>query len=89
MLDTNKKTFQMSSPLGNHPSLFPLRMALVAAEGGVPPRPPRVDSNEQMALQLIQKMKTEYRKPLPFTSWKDNSKPNSFRLLEVIGTNVR
>jgi len=83
MLDTNKKTHR------THPSLLPLRTALIAAEMESPARPPCVDSNEQKASQLIQKMKTEYRKPLPFTSWKDDSKTMSFRLQEVIGTDVR
>ena len=82
MLDTGKRTSQ------THPSLLPLRMALVAAESGSPARPPRIDTNEQRALQLIQKMKTEYQKPLPFTSWKDDPVLNTFRLREVIGTNV-
>jgi len=78
MLDTNKRTFR------THPSLLPLRMALIVAESGSPARPPRIDVNEQRALQLIQKMKTENQKP----SWKDDAIFNSFSLQEVIGTNV-
>ena len=79
MLDTNKKTIR------THPSLLPLRAALIAAEREVPSRP---DINEQLAETLITKMKTEYKKPLPFTSWKDDETLNSFRLQEVIGSNV-
>jgi len=40
MLDTNKKTIQ------THPSLLPLRAALIAAERDVPSQP---DVNEQLA----------------------------------------
>jgi hypothetical protein len=64
-------------------------MALVVAEWETPARPPRVDFNEQKALQLIQKMKTEYRKPLPLISWMDNSSSKPFGLQDVIGTNAR
>ena len=79
MLDSNKKT------LHSHPSLLPLRMALIAAGSGVPSSP---DANEQRAQRLIARMKTEYRKPLPFTSWKEDATLNSFNLKEVIGNNV-
>jgi len=71
-----------------HPSLLQLRMALIAAESGSPARPPRVTPDERRALELIQKMKTEFSKPLPFTSWKDDTTLNSFRLQEVIGSYV-
>jgi len=47
-----------------HPSLLPLRMALILAESDVPPSP-QPDANEQLALKLIQKIKTEQRKQLP------------------------
>jgi len=59
MLDEKKSTLQ------THPSLLPLRMALIAAESGVPPRPPRpprMDSNEQRAILLIANVKAEYKK---------------------------
>ena len=82
MLDTNHKTHQ------THPSLLPLRAALIAAKSESPSRPQQVDPNEQRALELIARMKTEYRKPLPFTSWKDDSGFCSFRLQEVIGSHV-
>jgi len=59
-------------------------MALIAAESGSPARPPQVDPNEQRALQLIQKMKTDCQKP----GWKDDSIFSSFRLQEVIGSDV-
>jgi len=84
MLDENKKTFHVSS----HPSLLPLRRALIAAESGSPARPPRMDVNEQLALQLIARMKTEYTKPLPFESWKEGSRMYVFRLQEAINTNA-
>jgi hypothetical protein len=83
MLDVNKNTRR------THPSLLPLRMALTAAKSGSPARPPHtVTVDERRALSLIEKMKTEYSKPLPFTSWKDDSILNSFRLQEVIGSHV-
>lgn len=62
--------------LRSHPSLLPLRMALIAAEKESPSRPPCTDPDQQRALQLIARMKMEYRKPLLFT------------LQEVIGSNV-
>jgi len=82
MLDTNKKTFQA------HPSLLPLRTALIAAEREAPARPLRVDPDERLAVQLIEKMKTEYAKPLPFASWRNDSNSPAFRLQKVIGFNV-
>lgn len=77
MLDKN--TFR------THPSLLPLRMALLLAESESPARPPQISADERRAMDLIEKMKTEYSKPLPFTSWKDDSILSSFRLQEVIG----
>ena len=90
MLDTNKRTlhFDKAQCGHSHPSLLPLRMALTAAERVSPARPQRIDVNAQRAMQLIERMKTDYQKPLPFTSWKDDPVLNSFRLQEVIGTNV-
>jgi len=82
MLEINKKAFRA------HPSLLPLRMALIAAERESPAHPPRVDPDEQLAQQLIEKMKIDFAKPLPFTSWKGDSSFASFRLQEVIGTNA-
>jgi len=82
MFDTNKKTFQ------THPSLLPLRMTLTAAQRESPAYPPRIDPDERLALQLIYRMKTEYAKPLPFRSWKDNTSFHGSRLQEVIGTNA-
>lgn len=75
--------------LRSHPSLFPLRMALIVAESGSPARPPHVTADERRALELIEKMRTEFSKPLPFTNWKDDDTIlNSFRLQEVIGSHV-
>ena len=86
MLDTNKRTlhFDKAQYGHSHPSLLPLRMALIAAESASPACPPRTDANEQKALQLIQKMRTEHEKPV----WKEDSIFNSFRLQEVIGSDV-
>jgi hypothetical protein len=63
-------------------------MALIAAESETPARPVQMTGDEQRALELIEKMRTEYSKPLPFMSWKDDTNPNMFRLQEVIGNNV-
>lgn len=53
-----------------HPSLLPLRMALVAAESGAPSQPARkMSADEQRALDLIEKMKAEYNKPLSFANF--------------------
>jgi len=82
MLDTRNKTLQI------HPSLLPLRMALIAAESETPARPVQMTSDEKRALELIEKVRTEYSKPLPFTSWKDDTRLNMLRLQEVIGNNV-
>jgi hypothetical protein len=46
-------------------------MALIAAESESPSRPPQIDVNEQRAMQLIQKMKSEYKKPLSLLNWND------------------
>lgn len=60
MLDEKNRTLQ------NHPSLLPLRMALITAERESPARPRRVDSNERLAMQLIARMQAEYKKVYPF-----------------------
>ena len=80
MLDKN--TFR------THPSLLPLRMALIAAESGSPSRPPQASADERRAMDLIERMKLEYDKPLSFTSRKDDSILSSFHLQEVIGSHV-
>jgi hypothetical protein len=72
MLDANHKT------LHPHPSLLPLRMALIAAESEVPSRPSHSDVNEQLAVQLIEKMKTAYKKPLTVLSWQDIPSPHGY-----------
>ena len=56
-------------------SLLSLKMVLSAAESESPARPPRQprDPNEQLASQLIEKMKTEYNKPIPVPSWRIES----------------
>ncbi|HSM72785.1 MAG TPA: hypothetical protein VK851_14670 [Anaerolineales bacterium] len=82
MKNSNKRS------LRSHPSVLPLRITLIAAEKESPSCPPCTDRNQQRALQLIAGMKTEYRKPLPFTSWKDDETLNSFRLQDVIGSHV-
>ena len=77
MLD-EKKTIR------SYPSLLPLRMALSAAERESPSRPPQTTCDEHRALELIERMKTEYDKPLPFVCWKDETNSNIFNLQKVI-----
>ena len=79
MLYVEKKTSR------THPSLLQLRMALAAAESE---SPSRLTIDEQRAMTLIRKMKTEHGKALSFTSWKDDSVLNTFNLQEVIGSYV-
>jgi len=62
MLDSNKRT------LHPHPSLLPLRMALIAAESDSPSSP-QPDANERRAMQLIEKMKLEYKSRLFVMQW--------------------
>jgi len=59
MLDEMRNTLRSRTP-----SLLPLRTALRAAERESPARPPRtpVDANERLALQLIERMKAEYKR---------------------------
>jgi hypothetical protein len=62
MLDEKNRT------LHAHPSLLPLRMALIAAERESPASPRRVDFNERLAMQLIARMQARYKKADPFLS---------------------
>jgi hypothetical protein len=73
MLDVNKKT------LRPYPSLLPLRMALTLAERESPACPPRMDANERLAMQLIEKVKAEYKKPLPLLNWTDIPSQQGYR----------
>ena len=83
--------YKKNGTLHSHPSLLPLRMALSAAESGVPSRPTRplqTITDEQRATELIERMRTEYDKPLPFICWKDESNSTVFNLREVVGMYV-
>ena len=68
-----------SQAFRSHPSLLTLRMALSVAESESPSRPPRTDVNEQLAVQLIEKMKADYKKPLPILNWNDIPSQYGFR----------
>jgi len=72
MLTGKSQTFQA------HPSLLPLRMALIAAESGSPSRPPRMDVNEQLALQLTERVKAEYKKQPFVMNWNDIPSPHAY-----------
>jgi hypothetical protein len=62
MLNEKNRTLRI------HPSLLPLRMALTLAEKGSPSCPRRMDSNERLAMQLIARMQSHYKKTNPFLS---------------------
>jgi hypothetical protein len=46
-------------------------MALTEAANESPAKPFRADVNEQLALQLIAKMKAEYKRSHAFLDWRD------------------
>ena len=46
------------------PSLFSLKMVLTNARRDSPAHLSKKDVNEELALKLIEKLKTEYKKPL-------------------------
>ena len=79
MLDEKKST------LHSHPSLLPLRMALVIAESGSPARPPCIDANEQRALQLIENVKAGYKKQQFVLNFQDIPSPYGFRAMNDSG----
>ena len=56
-------------------SLLPLRMVLTNARKGLPPSTLKLqpDINEELALRLIEKMQTDYKKPLPPVNLKGES----------------
>jgi hypothetical protein len=59
---------EKKNQLHSHPSLLPLRMALIAAESDSPPCP-RPDANELRAMQLIANLRAEYKSRLPIMQW--------------------
>jgi hypothetical protein len=71
-------------------SLLQLQTALTAAESGVPACPPRLDANEQCALQLIARMQARYKRLAPFSEWSDVPNPQGARLNlpEMAGTHA-
>jgi len=72
-------------------SLLPLRFALIAADRESPVRPPRQprDPNEQLALQLIERIK--HHGQISFTGLKIESPQPLFaeRFSEMAGTHAR
>jgi len=48
------------------PSLLPLRIVLTSARKDLPPRVSKRDTNEELALKLIEKMRTGYQKFIRF-----------------------
>ena len=63
----------------SHPSLLPLRMALIAAASESPAIPFRIDVNEQLALQLVAKVKAEYKKSHALLNWRDIPSQHGYR----------
>lgn len=66
-----------------HPSLFPLRAALSAAESLTPARP---DLNEQRAAQLIARLQAEYKKPALFAGLQEIPSPHGLSTVPVLQT---
>ena len=91
MLTGTRQTIRLSSPTGTHPSLLELQKALSMAESVAPARPPRIDPNERLALQLIARMQADYKKSLPFLDLQDRPGPYRFReqFRELAGTHAR
>ena len=91
MLTETRQTLRLSSSTGAHPSLLELQQALSMAESAAPARPPRIDANERLALQLIARMQADYKKSLPFLDLQDRPRPNRFReqFRELAGTHAR
>ena len=77
MLDEKKST------LHTHPSLLPLRMALLAAESGSPSRPLHMDVNEQRAAQLIAKVKAGYKKQQFILRREDIPSPHGIQMTHL------
>jgi len=84
MLDEKKNT------LHAHPSLLSLRMALIVAARESPARPPRMDANEQRAMQLIENVKAEYKKQQFVLNWTDIPNPcgSHANLQTVVNSNA-
>jgi hypothetical protein len=91
MLIGTRQTHRLLSATRVHPSLLELQQALSMAESVVPARPPRIDANERLALQLIARMQANYKKSLPFLDLQDRPGPNRFReqFRELAGTHAR
>lgn len=91
MLTGTKPTHHLSPSMRAHPSLLELHQALSMAESAAPARPPRIDANERLALQLIARMQADYKKSLPFLDLQDRRRPYRFReqLRELAGTHAR
>jgi hypothetical protein len=79
MMDRRTKSHQA------HPNLLPLRVELILAQKGLPPRPLQgATTDEVRALELIGRMRSEYNKPLPARCWKDSSGLGMFNLQKVM-----
>jgi hypothetical protein len=91
MLTGTKQSLHLSAPQGAHPSLLLLRKALNTAENGTPPRPPFIDANEQLAMQLIARMQADYKKAIPFLNGQEaaSSYDACTHLQEVAGIHAR
>ncbi|MDL1910412.1 hypothetical protein FBQ81_06910 [Chloroflexi bacterium CFX6] len=57
---------EKTGTLRTHPSLLPLRTALILAERESPSRPRRVDPDERLAMQLIARMQARYKRTHPW-----------------------
>ena len=77
--------------LHSYPSLIALQRALSAAETEIPARPPQIDANERLAMQLIARMQAYYKKSLPFIDLQDIPGPYAHleHIPEMAGTHAR
>jgi hypothetical protein len=73
-----------TNPRQTHPSLFPLQAALASAGSDVPACPPRMDLNEQRAMQLIAQVRAPYQRPKAFLRLQDIPSPHGMQEVSIL-----
>jgi hypothetical protein len=70
--------------------MWTLKMVLTEARMDTPPRDlnPHRDVGEELASKLIERMKTRYDKPLPFSAWKGGWDRSALRFEELVESNA-
>ena len=71
------------------PSLLPLETALKEAKLYSPADifKPQTDVDEELAFELIERMKKQYRRPSPFANWMGQPFPHEYK--EMVAADVR